>query len=446
MVEVLDAPAAAGSDAVAHLLDRARGLAERLPGARHPVVAAWRARGAETFASQGFPTRRVEAWKYTDLALLRETRFEEPILAADIRPPLDLEEEEGPLLVLIDGRVRRDLSAVSHLAPGVAIASLADLLRARDEETVAGLGGLAPETLPLPALNAALAEDGAVVRIADGVDGGTIRILSYATARAGHPVAFHPRHLIRLGRGARLVLVEEARGEPEAFAWQNVVSEIQLGPGARLIHIRLQDEPLSAVHTATLAVRVEQGAEYDSFTLIKGARLTRNEVHAVLAGPHAALHLNGAQLVDGVRHADTTTVIEHAAPDCASRQTVKTVLAGRARGVFQGKIHVHRAAQKTDGYQMNQALLLSPEAEIDAKPQLEIYADDVKCSHGATVGELDLEALFYLRSRGIPEAEAKSILVQAFLDDAVSLVADEGLRERLHAETLAWWQRVEHGG
>ncbi|MDW8443881.1 MAG: Fe-S cluster assembly protein SufD [Acetobacteraceae bacterium] len=445
MVEVLDGPPTAASSA-AHLVDRARGLAERLPGARIPAVAAWRARGAETFAAlRASPRAGVEAWKYTDLAVLRETRFEEPILAADIRPAF-VPEGDGPRLVLIDGRVRRDLSSPAEPAPGVALASLAGLLQAGEAEVVAALGRLAPEALPLPALNAALAEDGAVIRVADGVDAGTIRLLSYASARAGHPVAFHPRHLIRLGRNARLVLVEESRGEGEGFAWHNAVSEILLGPGARLVHIRLQDEPLSAAHTATLAVRVEAGAEYDSFTLIKGARLTRNEVHAELAGPHAALHLNGAQLVDGLRHADTTTVIEHAAPDCASRQTVKTVLAGRARGVFQGKIHVHRAAQKTDGYQMNQALLLSPEAEIDAKPQLEIYADDVKCSHGATVGELDHEALFYLRSRGIPEAEAKSILVQAFLDDAVSLVADETLRERLHAETVAWWRRVEHGG
>ncbi len=445
MVEVLDAPATARSTTVAQLLDRARGLADRLPGAQHSYVAAWRARGAETFASQGFPTRRIEAWKYTDLALLRETPFEEPIFAADIRPPLDLE-SDGQRLVLIDGRVQRELSTLGELGPGMASTSLSALLQDGAPDIVSALGRLAPEALPLPALNAALAEDGAVIRLADGVDGGTIRLISFATARAGHPVAFHPRHLIRLGRGARLVLIEEARGEAEAFAWQNAVSEILLGPGARLTHIRLLDEPLSAVHTATLAVRVEEGAEYDSFTLIKGARLTRNEVHAVLAGPHAALHLNGTQLVDGSRHADTTTVIEHAAPDCASRQTVKTVLAGRARGVFQGKIHVHRAAQKTDGYQMNQALLLSPEAEIDAKPQLEIYADDVKCSHGATVGELDHDALFYLRSRGIPETEAKSLLVQAFLDDAVSLVADQGLQEQLHAETVAWWRRVEHGG
>jgi len=441
MAEVLDVPAP--TLAVAELLDRARGLAQRLPGARHPAVAAWRRRGAEVFAAEGFPTRRLETWKYTDLALLRDSRFEEPILSADLSPP-GLDAIPSPRLVLIDGRSRRDLSDLSDLSEGVEVASLADRLHCGDDSVVATLGSIAAEALPLPALNAALAEDGAVIRVREGADAGTIRLISYASARAGHPVAFHPRHLVVLGRRAKLVLIEESRGEEETLSWQNAVTEVVLQPGSRLIHIRVQNEGLAAVHTAMLAVRVEEGAEYDSFSLNKGARLARNEVHAVLAGPRAVLHLNGAQLVDGARHADTTTVIDHAAPDCASRQTVKTVLAGPARGVFQGKIHVHRCAQKTDGYQMNQALLLSPEAEIDAKPQLEIYADDVKCSHGATVGELDREALFYLRSRGIPEVVAKSLLVQAFLDDAVALVADEGLRARLHEETVAWWRRVEH--
>ena len=154
--------------------------------------------------------------------------------------------------------------------------------------------------------------------------------------------------------------------------------------------------------------RSRAGGTYDSFNLNLGARVARTEVYARLAGERAATHLNGAQMLGGVQHGDFTTVVSHDAPSCASRQTVKNVLSGRSRGVFQGKIEVARVAQKTDGYQMNQALLLSPDAEIDSKPQLEIYADDVKCSHGATVGELDAEQLFYLRSRGIPEAEART--------------------------------------
>ncbi len=151
--------------------------------------------------------------------------------------------------------------------------------------------------------------------------------------------------------------------------------------------------------------------------------------------------MNGVQLIGDGQHADTTTSLDHAAPNCASRQTYKTVLAGRSRGVFQGKIHVHQVAQKTDGYQMNQALLLSPDAEIDSKPQLEIYADDVKCSHGATVGALDADSLFYLRSRGIPESQAKAMLVEAFLHEAVETVTDETLRAALTRALDNWWSR-----
>ena len=164
------------------------------------------------------------------------------------------------------------------------------------------------------------------------------------------------------------------------------------------------------------------------------------EVHARLAGQAAAAHLNAAQLLGGNQHADFTTVVTHDAPATISRQTVKNVLTGRSRGVFQGKIEVSRIAQKTDGYQMNQALLLSPEAEIDSKPQLEIYADYVKCSHGATVGELDPDQLFYLRSRGVPEAEASSLLVRAFLNEALDPIAHETAREAMEGMVATWWE------
>jgi Fe-S cluster assembly protein SufD len=186
---------------------------------------------------------------------------------------------------------------------------------------------------------------------------------------------------------------------------------------------------------------VGAGGTYDNFTLNAGARLVRNEIHVALNGPRASAHMNGAQLVGDGQHADTTTFLDHAAPDCPSRQTYKTVLAGRSRGVFQGKILVRQAAQRTDGYQMNQALLLSEHAEIDAKPQLEIYADDVKCSHGATVGALDDNQLFYLRSRGIPAEEARSMLVQAFLVEAVEGVTEPLAQAALAEAIEGWWER-----
>ena len=195
----------------------------------------------------------------------------------------------------------------------------------------------------------------------------------------------------------------------EGIYLHNPVSEIDGRRGrerSRMFGCRTNR--LSAYHLATLYTSIAAGGTYDGFTLVLGGRLARTEIHTELTGPGAVAHLNAAQLLGGVQHADITSVVRHAAPHGTSRQTVKNVLAGRSRGVFQGRIEVARHAQKTDGYQMNQALLLSPEAEIDSKPELEIFADDVKCSHGATVGELDPEQLFYLRSRGIPAADARA--------------------------------------
>jgi Fe-S cluster assembly protein SufD len=238
-----------------------------------------------------------------------------------------------------------------------------------------------------------------------------------------------------------LTLIETSLGPAAAAYLHNPVFEIAVAEGASLTHVRLQREGRAGFQLATVLAAVEAGGTYDNFTLNAGGRLVRNEIHAALRGPRAACHMNGAQLVADGQHADTTTFLDHAAPDCASRQTYKTVLAGRSRGVFQGKILVRQAAQRTDGYQMNQALLLSEEAEIDAKPQLEIYADDVKCSHGATVGALDEAQLFYLRARGIPAAMARAMLVEAFLTEAVEGVSDEAARAALDEAIGGWWTR-----
>ena len=268
--------------------------------------------------------------------------------------------------------------------------------------------------------------------MADGVDAGTLVLASLATGGA-----FHPRHAIRLGTGARLTLVEVNLGAGAYL--NNPVFSVSVAEDATLVHLRIQNESPGAFHLSTLYAEVGARGTYDSFLLSLGGRLARVEVHARLAGEKSAAHLNAAQLLGGGQHADFTTVVAHDAPATTSRQTVKSVLTGRSRGVFQGKIEVSRHAQKTDGYQMNQALLLSGEAEIDSKPQLEIYADDVKCSHGATVGELDPDQLFYLRSRGVPEAQARSILVRAFLDETLDPIAHEAAREAMEGMISAWW-------
>jgi Fe-S cluster assembly protein SufD len=417
----------------AAFLGRYEGLRERMPGAKLRWLAALRDEAAEAFRKSGFPTRRMEAWKYTDLAAVTGATYGEPLTGIDDAEPVG--PSAHPRAVFVDGRFRPDLSTADELP--FSVESLAHALPRLETR----LGALAqPEKEPLVALNGMLFEDGIVIDVPAGVEGGVLELLSLANASERAP-AYHPRHLVRLGAGASLTLVETSSGPAAGRYLHNPVFEIEVADGARLNHGRLQQEGGEGVFLSTVYARVGEGAAYDNFTLNAGARLARNEIHVALTGPKAEAHMNGVQLIGDGQHADTTTSLDHAAPNCSSRQTYKTVLAGKSRGVFQGKIHVHQVAQKTDGYQMNQALLLSPEAEIDSKPQLEIYADDVKCSHGATVGELDADHLFFLRSRGIPEAQAKAILVEAFLTEAVESVADETIRAALTSGVAGWWGR-----
>ena len=400
-------------------LSRFRGLRDRLPG-----NGADREAAAAAFAALGLPSTRNEAWHYTSLRGLGETSYQEPLTEVSSAPALG-NLPDLPRLVLVDGRYQPDLSTPP------------------DTLTLGTFGdkpafGDCGEGLPMVALNTMLAEDGVQLHVSAGVDAGTVVLLSLAPN--GHrPIDFHPRHAITLEAGATLTIIEITRGEGTYL--HNAVTEIGVSANAVLTHVRLQDEAADAVHVSTTTATIAEHGTYDFFVLTLGARLARAEVHATLGGPHATVHLNGAQLLTGSQHGDITTVVRHAAPHCASNQTIKNVLNGRARGVFQGKIEVSRVAQKTDGYQMSQALLLSPTAEIDCKPQLEIYADDVKCSHGTTVGELDADQLFYLRSRGVPPAEARAILVRAFLVEAMDNISDETARDLMEQAIEAWWER-----
>lgn len=392
----------------APFLARYEGLRERLPGARAARDAAARA-----LAAEGLPGPRDEAWKYTHLRALTETPFHETLTDASAAPtPVALPAlgalADGPRLVFLGGRFRADLSV---LPQGISLG------RTEGE----GAGGAGAIRL----LNMLLAEDGAVLDVAPGVDAGTVVLLSLAEPGAA-VTSCHLRHRITLGTGARLALLDISSGHGTYFI--NPVMDVTLAEGARLTHARLLADSPTAFHLGAVDAEISAGASYDGFTLTTGGRLVRSELTARLSGPGAHAALNAAQVLGGTQHADFSTLVTHAAPGCASRQTVKHVLDGKSRGVFQGKIEVHRAAQKTDGYQMNQTLLLSPDAEIDSKPQLEIFADDVKCSHGATVGELDADQLFYMVSRGISRADARALLIRAFLDDALGLIEHDAMR------------------
>ena len=358
------------------------------------------------------PTRKLEAWRYTDLRALSSIEFSAP-------PPASvpaLPELALPRLVFLNGALSAELS--SPLAFSQNFAAVAE-----------------ESAQPLVLINAEQAHDGATLHIPAGTDAGTVLLISHASG--AEPFAFHLRHRITLGEGARLTLIEIAKGD--GVYWHNPVADITLEHGAALAHIRLQGESLEAFHLATIRARMAEAASYEHFTATIGAKLSRTEIHATLAGPGALVHLNAAQLLKDTQHGDFTSVVAHKAPSCASRQTVKSVLADTARGVFQGRIEVDRVAQKTDGFQLSQALLLSPGAEMDIKPELEIFADDVKCSHGATIGALDEDQVFYLRSRGIPEAQARSLLIRAFLEEALEPVAQPDAKALLEAAIDNWW-------
>jgi Fe-S cluster assembly protein SufD len=361
------------------------------------------------------PTRKLEAWRYTDLNALSALSFTE---ATSAKIAADLPELGIARIVFVNGAYDAALSTPpDFLHPFAAVAE--------------------GSQLPLAQINAEHAQDGITLAVPDGVDAGAMLLVSYASADT--PIAFHPRHRITLGKNAKLTIIEVATGQ--GVYWHNPVTDIVLHEAAVLSHYRLQDESTEAYHLATIRAKVAEKAAYDSFSLVIGAKLSRAEFHAALTGQNATTHLNGAQLLGGHQHGDFTSVVKHDAPGCASRQTVKSVLSDYARGVFQGRIEVARIAQKTDGYQMNQALLLSPTAEIDIKPELEIFADDVKCSHGATIGALDPEQIFYLRSRGIAEEQARSMLIRAFLSEALEVITHDAAREFFEASIETWWTR-----
>jgi len=418
----MTAPLQSGVDG---FLARYEAIRASLPGDPRQRDAA-----ADAFRRSGLPGaaagRRVEAWKYTSLRPLADSSFVQPVTpVAGASALLDrLPDIEAPRIVFVDGEFNPELSALPEAIGFERFASRAEF------------GILArPDSEPLVALNTMLTQDGALLTVPKGVDAGLVVLVNAATDRA----ACHPRHVVRLAAGSRMTLLELSLGEGSYL--HNPVFEVLVAEDAVLTHVRLQNESPTALHLSTLYAEVDARGTYDSFALNLGARLARTEAHVRFTGPSGIAHLNGAQLLRDSQHADFTTVVKHDAPSCSSRQTVKNVLADRAQGVFQGRIEVARGAQKTDGYQMNQALLLSPDAEIDTKPELEIFADDVKCSHGATVGELDSDQLFYLRSRGIPDAEARSMLIHAFLAEGLNAVTNETLRGVLDRAVEGWWER-----
>lgn len=412
--------------------------AATLPGAGLPWLDARRRAAIDAFARTGVPTRRVEAWKYTDLANALESDLEPVSGIADaegIASPFGV--ASGARIVLTHGFLS-EVSNAGHLE----IVNLSALDGQTPRWVVDHFGtSAAGSDQPLGAASLALMRGGVAVR----VEGQQSLTLEFANPPLERDGVSHARILIVLEEGASLRLLESHSGNTRGQRLANIGVELVLKSGARLEHIRLQAEDADALHVATIGASLARDAEYRGLYAAMGARLSRVDMNVKLSaeGAHATLH-NIAVLNNGI--ADITTVMDHAAPQTTSRQLFKNVVGGHGRAVNQGRVSVRKGALKSDSHQLFKALLLSPRAEADAKPELEIFADDVICGHGTAIGALDADALFYLRARGIPEEEAKGLLIRAFLEDAIEGFFDEAVRDVLasRVETaLASLEQVE---
>lgn len=388
----------------------------------------------ETFRRIGLPSLRQESWKYTDMRILARRRFRaathagSPVLSEAARAHR-YGSDACHELVFVNGRLVPDPGAHATL-PEMGIQSLAEAGRKAPARVAEHLGRNADEARAFVALNTAFMTDGAVMDIANGADLRKPFHLLYVCTPASEPVAVYTRNLIRLGANARATIIETfIGGDGEYFT--NAVTEVELGPGAVLDHYKVQQEGANAVHVGCLAARQDRDSRFESHSVSLGGLLVRNDIDVRLAAEGAETRLNGLYVAGGKQHVDNHTRIDHEQPHTRSRENYRGVLDGRARAVFNGKVVVHKAAQKTDAEQSNSNLLLSSEAEVDTKPELEIYADDVKCSHGATVGQLDEDMLFYLRARAIPEATARNLLTFAFAEEIIRPMQCRMVRDRL---------------
>jgi Fe-S cluster assembly protein SufD len=404
------------------------------------VIPAWLAElrrdGAERFAELGFPSRGQEEWRDTDVGPIARTDWR----VAERRPGVTRRQVEDlsfpvfacNLFVFVNGGFTADLSAPRAGAPSVEVRSLARVLE-QDPDSLRGLLGAEADakTSPFAALNAAQLGDGAVVRIPRDADFEQPIHLVFLAEPGDLPTACHPRVLIVAEPGSRASVIEDYVSLGRGPFLTNAVSEVVVQPGAELEHVRFQREGAEGYHVSSVWVRQERDSRFAGHAVSFGAALTRNDVHVRLLGEGAECTLHGLFLGTDRRLVDNHTWIDHAVPHTTSRELYKGVLGDHSRGVFRGRIVVRPGAQKTDARQASRNLVLSEGAEIDTQPQLEIHADDVRCSHGSTIGRIDDDALFYLRARGIAERDARALLTRAFASEVTDALRFEPLRERI---------------
>ena len=389
------------------------------------------------FESEGFPTMKNEDWHFTNVGPIAERTFNTARPGGAVSPEVVARFTHGQdwhTFVFVNGRLVDPDYAVPA---GLSVSTLADAIDDDNGLIQRHFAKLAtPESGAFTALNAAFARDGAVIRIeADAVIEKPVHLLFICDTNA-EDTAIHTRNIVFAERHSQCTLIETYVSVGSDVYFSNAVTEVYVGDGARFGHYKLQSESRDAFHVGTAQVHQARGSRYESFSFATGARLSRTNVYTTLAGDAAEAILNGLYMVDGSQHVDHQTRIEHVAPNCPSHELYKGILDGRSHGVFNGKVYVHPEAQKTDGKQSNNNLLLSDQARVDTKPQLEIFADDVKCTHGATVGRLDETALFYMRSRGIGTSQARRLLTYAFAADVLEKIELEPLKQSLERQVL----------
>jgi Fe-S cluster assembly protein SufD len=416
---------------------------KRAAGRELPWLGKLRESAFARFCEVGFPTTHDEDWRFTNVSPIAKASFE---LSRDA--PVTKQEVEkfgvaglGCQLVFVNGKFSRELSSIGQLPAGVSVNSLAEEISANSSSVESHLGRyLDIQRDAFSALNTAFVEDGGYVHVRRGVVLSEPVYLLFISTASDKPLMSHPRNLIVIENEAQATIVEDYISIGETAAFSNAATELIAGESAVVSHYMVEREHRQAFNISTLRVQQGRSANVSSHSVLLGGGLVRNNVHPVLAGEGGECLINGLFIGNGRQHLDNYMLVEHASPHCASRQFYNGILDDHAHGVFHGRIIVHKDAQKTDAKQTNRNLLLSDDSRIDTKPQLEIYADDVKCTHGATIGQMEENALFYLRSRGIDEISARKLLLLAFanecLDRMAAGIARDHVEKLIHAHLL----------
>ncbi len=387
------------------------------------------------FCEVGFPTTHDEDWRFTNVSAIAKTPWQLAAGAANVsREEVGAYDLAGAAcqFVFVDGRFARDLSSLGGVASGVRVSSLADEISTNPDALEVHLGRyLNIQRDAFAALNTAFLADGAFIHVKKGVVVEQPIHLLFVSTPGGAPTMTHPRNLIIAEEESQVAVIEDYISLGSSIAFCNTATELVAAESAVVSHYMLEREHVATFNVSTLRIQQARSANVTTHSVLLGGGLVRNNVHPVLAGEGAECLINGLFLGNGRQHLDNYMLVEHASPHCGSRQFYNGILDGQAHGVFHGRIIVHKDAQKTDAKQTNRNLLLSDDAQIDTKPQLEIYADDVKCTHGATIGQIEENALFYLRSRGIDEVGARKLLLLAFANECLDRMKEETVRSYL---------------